>query len=106
MEDEKKARRRKQLSLICLIGFVSVIAYIFFAAYEGLWPFIVIGYVPLYIQLAYPLGLYLLYWGGLFLLILGLYFQNHSKEILIFILLIGISVFIIMYVVGTLPAPS
>lgn len=102
-EENKKAKNEKLISYILLIGFGLVIAYIFFAAFEGLWPYTIIGYAPLYIQLAYPLGLYLLYWIAVFSLIFGLYFQHRSKEVLIFIFLIAVSLFIIIIVGGMIP---
>ncbi|MHA1232874.1 MAG: hypothetical protein ACTSPQ_19790 [Candidatus Helarchaeota archaeon] len=100
--EDKKEKMEKLAAYICIISFVAVLAYIFFAAFQGLWPYTIIGYVPLYIQLAEPWGLYLLYWIAVILFVLGLYFQKRSKEIIAFVFLVSISLFIIMLVAGTI----
>ncbi|MBD3229531.1 MAG: hypothetical protein GF329_15220 [Candidatus Lokiarchaeota archaeon] len=102
-EEDNKAKTKELYSYVFLIGFGLVIAYIFVAAFEGLWPYTIIGYAPLYIQLVYPLGLYFLYWAAISLLILGLYFQERSMEVLIFIFLIAVSISIIIIVGGMIP---
>lgn len=102
-DEEKKERILKYAGYICLFGFVATVAYIFFAAFEGLWPYSIIGYAPLYIKLISPFGFYFLYWLAIILLVLGLSFQKRSKEIIIFVFCISLALFIIIIVGGMLP---
>ncbi|MHA1311189.1 MAG: hypothetical protein ACTSWR_04130 [Candidatus Helarchaeota archaeon] len=102
MDEDKKEKFQRIAAYSFLTAFIATVAYIFFAAFEGLWPYSVIGYVPLYIQLTDIWGFYFLYWTGVIFLLLGLYFQKRSKEIIAFIILISISLFIIILVAGTI----
>jgi len=105
MDDLEKEKKEKFISYIFITIFVCILAYLFFAAYEGLWPYEIIGYVPLYIHLAEPWGLYLLFWLAIISLIIGLIIQKRSKELILSIILISGSIFIIMLVIGTIPGP-
>ncbi|MHA1269668.1 MAG: hypothetical protein ACTSPY_07745 [Candidatus Helarchaeota archaeon] len=106
MDEDKNEKMRKYMAYAFIISFVSIITYLFLAAFEGFWPYSIIGYAPLYIQLTYPWGLYLLYWIAVIFLLIGLYYQDRSSEIIIFFFLIGLSIFIIILVGATIPPPA